>query len=84
MLDSWKDYCPYCGERIELLVDPSLSGQTYTEDCEVCCRPMRVTVSDGDSDGVLGADSWAYAADTPSSVESSPGVSVHLQREDEV
>jgi transcription elongation factor Elf1 len=34
--------CPYCGERISMVLDNSVSGQTYTEDCEVCCRPIEV------------------------------------------
>ncbi len=38
--------CPYCGESVELLVDPSGGGvQEYVEDCEVCCRPWQVTVT---------------------------------------
>ena len=37
--------CPYCGEGIELLIDDSVSGQDYFEDCSVCCRPIRVQVS---------------------------------------
>jgi len=41
---SQKQYCPYCAERIELLVDNSEAHQSYIEDCEVCCRPMRVDV----------------------------------------
>ena len=41
---------PYCSETIELLVDCSVAEQEYTEDCEVCCRPMVVTVSVGDDD----------------------------------
>lgn len=32
--------CPYCGESISVLVDTSESQQCYVEDCEVCCRPM--------------------------------------------
>lgn len=32
--------CPYCGETIEVAVDVSAGSQTYTEDCQVCCRPM--------------------------------------------
>ena len=32
--------CPYCGETILILVDDSLSQQTYVEDCQVCCRPI--------------------------------------------
>ncbi len=34
--------CPYCGEGITLLVDPSVPRQSYTEDCQVCCRPILV------------------------------------------
>lgn len=38
--------CPYCGEEIELVVDPGGgSVQQYVEDCEVCCRPMQLVVS---------------------------------------
>ena len=44
--------CPYCGEEISFLLDLSLENeeQAYTEDCEVCCRPIeiRYTVSDGE------------------------------------
>lgn len=37
--------CPYCGEEVELLVDPGGGPlQEYVEDCEVCCRPWQVTV----------------------------------------
>jgi hypothetical protein len=36
--------CPYCGEPVELLVDGTIAHQQYVEDCEVCCRPMLVTV----------------------------------------
>jgi hypothetical protein len=36
--------CPYCGEKISMLIDLSTDGtQTYTEDCEVCCRPIQIT-----------------------------------------
>jgi len=36
--------CPYCGEPVELLVETTLPHQQYVEDCEVCCRPIVVTV----------------------------------------
>ncbi|HUF49650.1 MAG TPA: CPXCG motif-containing cysteine-rich protein [Longimicrobiales bacterium] len=43
--------CPYCGEDIELAVDPGGGAvQEYVEDCEVCCRPLQLTVS-WDADG---------------------------------
>lgn len=42
--------CPYCGETVELAVDPSAGSAAYVEDCPVCCRPMQVTVDvDGES-----------------------------------
>ncbi len=37
--------CPYCGERITLLIDASAGSQDYIEDCRVCCRPIEVAVS---------------------------------------
>lgn len=37
--------CPYCGETITLLVDLTSGEQSYTEDCEVCCQPIRAEVS---------------------------------------
>jgi hypothetical protein len=44
MVESLSASCPYCGEAIELLVDASAGSQRYVEDCQVCCRPMVVTV----------------------------------------
>ena len=35
--------CPYCWEEISMLLDTSVSTQTYIEDCEVCCNPIEVT-----------------------------------------
>ena len=49
--------CPYCGESITILIEPSggaAVGEThidlaepyeYIEDCQVCCCPIRVHVS---------------------------------------
>lgn len=37
--------CPYCGEPIEVLIDPQDAGQDYIEDCQVCCRPIIFTVT---------------------------------------
>ena len=36
--------CPYCGEQVELYVEPDVKG-TFVQDCEVCCNPWRVRVS---------------------------------------
>lgn len=30
-----------------MILDPSISGQTYIEDCEICCNPMEVQVEFG-------------------------------------
>lgn len=43
--------CPWCGEAIELWVDPDTRG-AIVEDCEICCRPWRVVVT-RDEDGEL-------------------------------
>lgn len=42
--------CPYCFQKISMLLDLSEDGsQTYIEDCEVCCRPIQIayTASNG-------------------------------------
>lgn len=44
--------CPYCGERISVLVDHSEPDQDYIEDCEVCCRPISIMVRVEDDDRV--------------------------------
>jgi Cysteine-rich CPXCG len=36
--------CPYCGERFETRVEVSCGAQEYIEDCEVCCRPMALSI----------------------------------------
>ena len=44
MLETVSQFCPYCGEPIELVIDCSILQQQYVEDCQVCCRPMIVNV----------------------------------------
>jgi hypothetical protein len=34
--------CPHCWQRISMLVDLSIAEQEFIEDCEVCCRPIRI------------------------------------------
>ena len=34
--------CPYCWQRISMLLDTSVERQTYIEDCEVCCQPISI------------------------------------------
>lgn len=53
--------CPYCGESVEITLDPgSGTHQQYIEDCQVCCRPWNVSVS-YDEDGT--AHVWVDASD---------------------
>jgi len=35
--------CPYCGENVEIYVEPEMRG-SFVQDCEVCCNPWRVRV----------------------------------------
>jgi hypothetical protein len=44
--------CPYCGEMIDVLIDSSDLEQQYIEDCQVCCKPINILVSQ-DVDGDL-------------------------------
>jgi len=49
MSELQEDYsfqCPYCASDISILVD--LTGgrqQTFTTDCEICCRPITITLT---------------------------------------
>ena len=36
--------CPYCWVEISMLLDSSISSQSYIEDCEVCCNPIEVWI----------------------------------------
>lgn len=50
--------CPYCNERISVVLDLSVSAQTYIEDCEVCCRPIELRyATDGETVTDFGAAS---------------------------
>ena len=44
-MDQYEQFfnCPYCGQRISVLLDLSVPAQSYIEDCEVCCNPIEVT-----------------------------------------
>ncbi len=43
-LKSMAIICPNCGENIRILVNAEDEGDTYIEDCEVCCSPINITV----------------------------------------
>ncbi len=35
--------CPYCWQSISMVLDLSVEDQEYIEDCEVCCRPIKIS-----------------------------------------
>tara|TARA_B110000967_G_scaffold2919_1_gene2985 strand:- start:1401 stop:1583 length:183 start_codon:yes stop_codon:yes gene_type:complete len=37
--------CPYCWDKISMLIDLSVDSQSYIEDCETCCNPIEVSYS---------------------------------------
>lgn len=48
--------CPYCGEIIETVVDLSAGDQSYYEDCQVCCAPIRFEVTTDAAGRLLNLD----------------------------
>lgn len=44
-VDEWMQIqCPYCGEIFEVHITSEDEGQTMTEDCAVCCRPIALHI----------------------------------------
>jgi len=41
--DHFSVTCPYCGEEVEIYLEPDVRG-TLVQDCEVCCNPWRIRV----------------------------------------
>lgn len=38
--------CPYCWESFFIFIEPSSEvGESYVEDCYVCCRPIEIYVA---------------------------------------
>ena len=56
MNDSLSIECPHCGETFSLAVDTSEGSAQFTVDCEVCCRPMTVTVRITDAGELEGVE----------------------------
>ena len=36
--------CPWCGEALEVFVEPDGEGEVL-QDCDVCCRPCVVSIT---------------------------------------
>lgn len=43
-------HCPYCGESTDVVLDLSAGGQSYIEDCQVCCQPMQINFETDDGE----------------------------------
>jgi len=49
-------FCPYCAEVNLIEIDLTEgASQTFVHDCEVCCRPIELTIS-VDRDGNINVD----------------------------
>lgn len=44
--------CPYCGEHLEILLDPEVEGD-LVQDCEVCCNPWQLRVLRAGGEGPI-------------------------------
>jgi hypothetical protein len=44
MDDQFTVTCPYCGEDLEIYLEPDVGG-TLVQDCEVCCNPWKLRVT---------------------------------------
>ena len=53
MLEQRTIDCPCCGERFVALVDPANGDSEYTQDCEICCRPLRFALASDPATGAL-------------------------------
>ena len=44
-MDEWITIeCPYCGQSFEIAADASEAHQQFITDCDVCCRPINVSI----------------------------------------
>ena len=41
--------CPYCGEDVEVFVEPDVRG-SLVQDCEVCCNPWLLRIDGEDEE----------------------------------
>jgi transcription elongation factor Elf1 len=42
--------CPYCNQKISMILESLYGKQIYIEDCEICCQPIEISyeVADGE------------------------------------
>ena len=56
MNDSLSLDCPHCGETFAIAFEASEGSAEFVVDCEVCCRPMTVSVRVSDDGEIEGLD----------------------------
>ncbi|KFL34550.1 MULTISPECIES: CPXCG motif-containing cysteine-rich protein [unclassified Sulfurospirillum] len=45
--------CPYCWENFSIFIEPSCEvGESYVEDCYVCCRPIEIVIASTSDDAI--------------------------------
>lgn len=49
MAEDFLVICPYCGEEVQVWLEPDVEG-TLVQDCEVCCNPWSLRVSGEDEE----------------------------------
>ena len=55
MEDRFLVTCPYCGEGVEIYLEPDVEG-SLVQDCAVCCNPWQLRIwTDGDDRHVAAA-----------------------------
>lgn len=56
MQDSIEITCPHCGEPFPIAFDASEGSTEFTYDCEVCCRPMKISIGVDEDGGIASLD----------------------------
>ena len=49
MTEQFAVECPYCGEQVEIYLEPDVRG-SLVQDCEVCCNPWLIRVRGEDEE----------------------------------
>ena len=49
MTETFLIVCPYCGEEVEIYLEPDVHGR-LVQDCEVCCNPWLLHIGSDDGE----------------------------------
>ena len=50
--------CPYCGEEFVALIDLSSGSNSYIEDYEICCRPIKFQLECAETGEISNITLW--------------------------